>query len=597
MIRPCDRRDTWLAIAIGIGGAALFTLLGLWLHQAAGLGGEMDDYDGRALRMANGIDAGDPFHPYGVPLAMLAGMRCGLDALAAGRLVAALGGGALLAATYLLCRAWTNRTAALLTTLAAAATEIVFVNAQLAASDMPAAGLLALALLGWQRTAASPNRDAGRCLLAAVAFGAALACRQSSLFVFAGALPLLIAVPWRTAVVRAAATVVGTALGWLPHLVALQVYGAGPPHPGNAANLVLKYRLDFDYERIGRMDAAAIADDLRQHWPEYLQRGLVDTGDLFARQLARCLALLPTTWLAIAVSLAGTTALLLGLLRGRRDGRVLALAGLGYGALLALTFTPIDRLLLPLLPALLPLALAAAARGGQRLALATAILLAGVAVAALPTAMHRFAAMQVDVHLQRMRDLVAQERRPLVFVTDFGRMGDVPGGMVVSTYAGWLGRDPAGQLQWLRELVARHHADFVVYSRYRSNALLATVRSSELPDGWQIVRDDETFVLRIPPPDLAAWRTTVVHDEAGWAVTFRIPPLAPGAKIALVGCAVRDAAGATQLSPAAEQADGSWLLRLAANAALRGEFQFTPMVAAEPGGIQRGATVTHKFGD
>ena len=80
-------------------------------------------------------------------------------------------------------------------------------------------------------------------------------------------------------------------------------------------------------------------------------------------------------------------------------------------------------------------------------------------------------------------------------------------------------------------------------------------------------------------------------------MTFRIPPLAPGTKIALVGCAVRDATGATQLSPAAEQADGSWLLQLAANTALRGEFQFTPMVAAEPGGIQRGATLTHTFVD
>jgi hypothetical protein len=597
MIRPVDRRDTWLAVGIGLGSAAVFTLLGAWLHQAAGLGGEMDDYDGRALRMANGIEAGDPYHPYGMPLAMLAGIRCGLDALAAGRLVAALGGGALLAATYLLCRAWTNRTAAVLTTLAAAASEIVVVNAQLAASDMPAAGLLALALLGWQRTAASSTTAVGRCLLAGVAFGAALACRQSSLFVFAGMLPVLIAVPWRVAAVRTTATAVGAAIGWLPHLVAQRAYGAGPPHPGNAANLVLKYRFDFDYERIGRMDAAAIADDLRQHWPEYLQRGLVDVADLFAHQLARCLALLPTTWMAIAVSLAGTSALLLGLLRGPRDCRVLALAGLGYGALLALTFTPIDRLLLPLLPALLPLALAAAARGGQRVTLATAMSLAGVAVAALSPAVQRFLAMQVDVHLLRMRELVAQERRPLVFVCDFGRMGDVPGGMVVSTPASWRGLDPAGQREWLRELVARHHADYVVCSRCRSHELLANVRAGELPDGWQLVRDDETFVLRMPPPDLGAWQTAVVHDDAGWAVKFRVPALAPGAKVTLVGCAVRDAAGATQLSPAAEQADGSWLLRLPDSSALRGEFQFTPMVAAEPGGILRGATVTHTFGD
>ena len=32
--------------------------------------------------------------------------------------------------------------------------------------------------------------------------------------------------------------------------IAERIWGAGPPHPGNAANLVLKYRFDFDYDQV-----------------------------------------------------------------------------------------------------------------------------------------------------------------------------------------------------------------------------------------------------------------------------------------------------------------------------------------------------------
>jgi 4-amino-4-deoxy-L-arabinose transferase-like glycosyltransferase len=591
-------RDLRTALLLGAATALAFALLGPWLHPAAGIYGEMDDYEGRAMRMANGEAAGDPYHPYGPSLLMLAAMQFGLGPLAAGRLVSAIAAGALVAASHRLLRAFVGPWAAGLGALAIATTEVTFANAMLASSDMPAAAFVALALLGWQRAAADARtaRVAKATFAAGVAFGLALACRPSSLFVGAGGLPLFVFVPWRTALARLAATVLGTALGLAPHWLATRIWGAGPPHPGNAANLVLKYRLGFDYDRIGQMDAAAIQQDLREHWFEYLQRGLGDVWTLLTNDFARALTTSAPSLFTAALAVVLTIALLLGLVTRDRRQHTLALAGLAYAALLGLTFTPIDRMLLPLLPATVPLLLAAGARVGPRVATALGALVLATTLASLPRAAEDFAGMQVDQHFAAMRERVQRDGRPLVFLCDFGRTGDVPGALLLATFAGWRGLAADAQLAWLRDQVERHHADYVVYSRARSHELLATLRSATLPPGWTIERDDAVFVLRVPPPPvLGDWQTRVVRDGNEHVLSFQVPPLPNSGVVASAGFVVRSPDGATQLLPAAKRADGCYELRVPVAPTLVGAHGLTPVVIAEPGGVIRGTPLEHTF--
>lgn len=595
-----ERKDVRIAMLLALTCTIVFVVLGAVLHRTSGVGGELDDYEGRALRMANGLDAGDPFHPYGVPLAILAGVHCGLSALAAGRLVSALGAGALIAATYLLCRSWAGRGTALLMISALATAEIVVVNAQLASSDMPAAGLLAIALSCWQRLANDTDTvGARRCFVGFLAFGLAVACRQASLLVFGGVLPLLLFVPRRTAVARLACALFGIGIGLLPHIVASRLFGVGPPHPGNAANVVLKYGLSFDFERFNRMDVDAIYADLHAHWLEYLQRGLADLPGLFVQQLASSIALLPTPYLAVPLSLLLTAALLAGLLRSDRGTRVLAWSALTYGTLLSLTFTASDRFLLPLLPALLPLTLAAAGRLGRAPAFAMATLLTTVSTVMLPDALRRFVEMQVDDRLTTLRELVQVERRPLVFLTDFSHRAGVSGALLVDRLAGWRSRPPSEQVAWLLDRVATANADYVVaYGRASLAEFVARVRSATLPDGWRILRDDAVFVLRIPPtPSLGDWQTQVVRASAEHVMTFRVPALPSGAEVVAASIFVMDPTGETQILPAARRTDGAYEVRAPTIPRPVGKYVVTPIVLVEPGGMLRGAPLAVSLTD
>jgi len=429
-----------------------------------------------------------------------------------------------------------------------------------------------------------------------VAFGLALACRSSSLFVAAGALPLFVFVPWRTALARCAISGVGTALGLAPHWLATRLWGVGPPHPGNAANIVLKYRLGFDYDRIEQMGALAIQQDLREHWFEYLQRGLGDVWTLLTNDFARALTTSAPSLFTAALAVVLTIALLLGLATRDRRQHTLALAGLAYAVLLGLTFTPIDRMLLPMLPATVPLLLAAGARVGPRVATALGALVLATTLASLPRAAEDFAGMQLDEHFAAMRERVQREGRPLVFLCDFGRTGDVPGALLLATFAGWRGLAADAQLAWLRDQVERHHADYVVYSRARSHELLATLRAATLPPGWTIERDDAVFALRVPPPAvLGDWQTRVVRDGNEHVLSFQVPPLPNAGVVASAGFVVRSPDGATQLLPAAKRADGCYELRVPVAPTLVGAHGLTPVVIAEPGGVIRGTPLEHTF--
>lgn len=279
-----------------------------------------------------------------------------------------------------------------------------------------------------------------------------------------------------------------------------------------------------------------------------------------------------------------------------RRRQALALAGLAYAILLGLTFLPNDRMLLPLLPATVPMLLAAGARIGPRVATTLGALALATTLASLPRTVRDFAGMQVDEHFAAMRERVQREGRPLVFLCDFGRTGDVPGALLLATFAGWRGLAAEAQVAWLRDQVDRHHADYVVYNRGRSHEFLATLRSATLPPGWTIERDDAVFVLRVPPPPVVGdWQTRVLREGNEHVLSFQVPPLPNGGVVASAGFVVRSPDGATQLLPAAKRADGSYELRVPVAPTLVGAHGLTPVVVAEPGGVIRGTPLEHTF--
>ncbi|MBM4063247.1 MAG: hypothetical protein FJ265_19445 [Planctomycetes bacterium] len=173
------------------------------LPPVSGPGPEWDGYVLRARELAAGGLGYHPCHPYGLPL-LLAGLHSlGLEAFVAGRLVSALAGAALVGATYGIARCWTGPLTALAAALALGANGIVFEHATLACSDVPAAGVLALAFACW---VAAARRDGGQLrlvFLGGVCAGVAMGFRFPSAFAAPGALALLAAGPRRGARSRA----------------------------------------------------------------------------------------------------------------------------------------------------------------------------------------------------------------------------------------------------------------------------------------------------------------------------------------------------------------------------------------------------------
>lgn len=594
-MEPKRQRDGWLAAALGIAIAATFVAMGRLLHPMLSTDGEADNYVGRAVAMAAGQPAGDPFHPYGVSLLMWLGVECGFDAFAVGRAISAVGAGLMVAGCYLLLRTWTGRAPALIASLAVATADIVLIQGQLASSDMLAAGLMTLCLLAWVRAAPSARDRLWTCGLGGLCLGLAIACRHAAGFYVFGVLPLLLCRPWWRGARRGLMAAAGIAVGVLPDLWAQMHWGSGIDRGGNLACIVLKYHYHYDFEVMRQLTRAQVLGDLAAAWPDYLWRGVQDVGELFSSGLSRALVSSRSGVVAVVLTVACTVALLLGLFGRDRGKRVLACAGIAYGCLLALTYTASGRFLLPLLPVIVPLLLAALA-ALPRAALTTTIgaaMLLLFTVTAAPAALARFGRAHPTQEAAWAAELVAAAHRPLVILADFWQIDELHGCWIDSTLMNW--KDSADEGVWSRlaRLVRRRGADLVMLSRDRSPRLVERLLATPPPAGYSLVPQEHLLLIRCDLGTGAqAWPAQARHDAAGYQLEFTPGDLPEGAIIVSAAFLACDPGGAWIAVGASREADGRFAVHLPA--ALRmapGTWRFHPALFMQPGGLLRGQPI------
>ncbi|MGE3174881.1 MAG: glycosyltransferase family 39 protein [Planctomycetota bacterium] len=555
---PWRSTDTRTALGLGLAVALAYTLVGALLHPTGSLYGETDAYVARAVSMRTGEGpTADPFHPYGVSLAIWLLSATGLDPFAAGRAVSALAAGVFAAAIFGIARGFVGRGPAAAAAVAVAAGEVGFVHAQLAASEMPSAAPLALGLWCWTRAAAREHGGLRLCAAGGAAFGLAIACRTTAIMALPALLPLLVGVPARRAVRTAVAAAGGFAIGFAPELAARLVWGAPPERTGMLNTLVLKYRHGLDWSTFAWADYAHLSPReslalLLDDWPRHLGVWFADLGALLAGGLASPFGL--DGVLGAAVSLGMAAALVAALVRGPRPRRVLACGALAFGGGLALAFAPIGRYLLPVLPAVVPLAVSAWPGARARAASwTTALVLLLAALTQLPRVAGDFVALHGGPEQQAARALVERERRPLILLCNFAASFELEGALFLVRQEVLQRPDRDGDATWaaLLDQASRQLIDFVLLDVARDGALVDRLRRA-LPAACAIERDDDLFVVRLPRwPGATALRAERL-DRPTAAEGNHLRVRAPeGTRVAVASVHVRSPRGTWTTQPAA----------------------------------------------
>jgi hypothetical protein len=522
--------DTRLVIALAGTALAAYAAIGFCCHPFMIAGAEIDGYVPRAHELHRGGPAGAPNHPFGVPLLLALGLSLGVDPFVGGRLLAATGGAALVAATYGLLRLYVFRPAALLAAGAVACGELTFTNAAVASSDAPAAGVLACALYCWARVARQGVTRLLPVLAGGLLLGIAMAMRYPSTFALPALLPLLLPGPWIRRGLTALAATGGILVGVLPHLVAnARAYGS-PFYQDRWHNLMFKYQHNFDL-RATFLQGADPWTLFAAHWNEWLLRGLGDVAWLFGEGLFSVFAPQAPSILSIPGSLALSVALLWSVAHRDRAARVLALAALSCAVMTALTFIPKGRFLLPILPACTVLLLARIHDlwPSGRPALAVSGLGFAFAMWSAPEALSRFEGLHANVEVAAARavatafDGLCTVQLP-VWVEDAAVSAHV---VPMPRLPDEQRRTPVELWQHLQRGAADAAVDYVVIGLETAPQLVAALASVPPPGGFEVVRHDEVLVVRCPPAD-HDWlgKATVQSVEGGWQLLleFRDDP-------------------------------------------------------------------------
>lgn len=471
-------------LALLLLAAASWTWLAFAVHTVEIGGGELDQYVLRARAMLAGSDNQDAYHPAGLPVWIAALAWFGIEPFAAARALAIGFGVVLLWASHGLARLWLPSHAALVVAAIVGLSPIVLVHAVQACSDVPAAAMATVALLHWCR-AARDGATTSRLVSGGLAIGVAASFRSPALWLLLGWLPLLRDGGFHERLRRCLWTGGAILVGMLPHLLWFWHVFGSPLHNEAWVSLLLKFHFDYDVPAwvAAKPHYAAILD---AEWTSWLWPALRDALVFLATGLGAGLGVGGGGLPAVLLSLAVAAAWLHALLRGDRARAVLALAALGYAMLLAATFRPIDRFLIPLvLPAVLLLALPLA-RGRP----AVLLLLLAAVVWRAPAAITHFVRSHPHAELAAVAALRDELGEPLR--------------ALVRPFCAFATADPWLELR--RELHA-HDQEFVVLSRTTSAAAIAALRALPTPPDFRIRRDDELLVLdasATPEPWLAA---------------------------------------------------------------------------------------------
>lgn len=483
----------WLPFGLAAAMAALVAVLALSLHTVTIRGGEDDHY----LRGLDNWQVGgvvyDGFHPlHTVLLGALLQWLFGLDSFTALRLLSALSAGALVGSTFALARALaTPRWAWAAAAIVALHPGVLTLGMQ-AASDALAAGLVLLMLTA---SAAAARTGAPLPLVAAsVCFGLALGTRFT---IAPFAVALLLA--WRRTTLGrdVAATALGTAVGFLPHGFLVWRLTGSPFTNENWRSIVLKHG-GFDQRLIGEPGFDNLSAFLAQHGGDVLRLGLDD----LQRQLNGGLgALLTGGEPSLATAIVGAIALL-ALARlpfvAARAGGMLAGGFVLLWTTVCLTFSPLERVLLPLVP-ILAIALAAVAGAASRpWRVVGAIGLAATGVltlAALPPRFAEFLAEHPHAEIAASARLLADPAVELAAATYTDMPRHAPR---IAVWQPDIARQRAGAigaLDALRTTMARTGANGFLIGKRTAPVLFAQMRSATLPPDMRVLAADDDVVL------------------------------------------------------------------------------------------------------
>lgn len=515
-------RPVLAVAALGVAQASVVALLAFWLHPMEIANAEMDAYVVHVQAVMAGQPSYDGYHPANTSLWGAAiGLVFGLDAFSALRVLGALATGALVAGTWRLTRQFVTGVWPWLAAGAMATNGAVITNGMQAASDMPASAVLVWSAVA--AVAACRTPDWRHALLLGLSFGTAVATRFSS----AGMGLLLAALlfgTWRWS--RLLAAVVGTVVGFLPQAWVAQCVRGNPLATDNWRNLALKQG-DFDPQRLFEPGAASIGELLQRYGAELSAMAQRDLLHLLNGGLGKhLLGGGPAPAAAAVVALAGLGCLL-WCWRGRAAASLVVVAASGYLLFVCWTFSPLERLLLPLLPVLAAaLAIAPGLAPWRAARLLGALPLVAVIATAcwrLPDRLRSFVDEHPHAEVEACREQVARPDVVRVAST-FGPMSRYVDGQIEylmpTGLAAW--RDPERMLALAIERARAVGADVVVAGR-RSHPLWHEVlRRGVLPAGARRERaDDDVVVVRLPTRIVdgvgaAAWIATVRADPTPW---------------------------------------------------------------------------------
>lgn len=484
---------SWLASGLAAAFATLVAALAISLHTVTIRGGEDDHY----LRGLDNWQVGgvvyDGFHPLHTVLfgAVLQGLF-GFDSFTALRLVSALSAGAIVGCTFALARALGARRWGCVATAIVALHPAVLTLGMQAASDALAAALVLLTLTA--SVAAARTRRLLPLVLASLGFGLALGTRFT---IAPFGLALLFA--WRRATLGrdVVATALGTAIGFLPHGFLVWRMTGSPFHNENWRSIVLKHG-GFDQRLIGEPGFDNLSEFLAQHGGDVLRLGLDD----LQRQLTGGLgALLTGGEPSLATTIVGAVALL-ALSRlpfvAERAGGMLTVGFLAMWTTVCLTFSPLERVLLPLVP-VAAIALAAATtaaarpwRIGAGIGLAATGLLT---ILALPPRLAEFLAEHPHAEIAAAARLLADPEVELAAATYTDMPRHAPR---IAVWQPDLAPRRAGATEAvaaLRATMARTGANGFLLGKRTAPVLFAQVRSTSLPPDMRVLAADDDVVL------------------------------------------------------------------------------------------------------
>jgi hypothetical protein len=511
-IDPCPAPSLreWPLVLLLAFAVSFWSWLAFAVHTIPIVGGEWDQYVERAAGLLRGDLPADVYHPAGFTLLIAALAWVGVDAFVAARIWAVAFGALLLAASYGLARVWFDRATSFFTALAVGASEYVLVGAVQACPDVPAAALATLALYLWAR---GPLQ---RIASGAFVLGVAWTLRAPALWIGAAVLPLLVADArlrqWRVLAGAAAAFVAGT----LPQLVVSWLQYGSPVHSEYSHNLVLKYHHHFD-AAAWVADREHLGEIFRAECTSWIVPALADCATFVATGLFGCfvdpgaIATMLSVLVAIACAIAW---------RSKDAGAAsVAAGGIAYGLLLAATFQPTDRLLIPLAaPMLISLLLLLRRVAGARRTWLTAATAAAVALGSVlhaPRAIDTFRRAHPYAEVAAEARLQAELGPPL-------RCYHNP--FFDSAHEG----DP---WQWLRRRAKSMGAEFFLLDPAKAPVACARLEGSPLPPDFEI-RERRPVLVLVYRPTAEHWAESAGVEPRGDEVHLSLtvadrPELAP----------------------------------------------------------------------